>query len=367
MQLFQLWTDKGRTKALIRNGLNEGSLERYLLTWINAENINEFYESHALLRDEKSQILPKLASDISNILFAIKLDVPELNVSSNNKPIVMVEPVIESGSSRSSISKPKKLNQIDIFEETVKKGAEIIVEPKSSDEQTTSPPLSYSGPEPIDTISISTESSSQSNFFDAKDDDDDDTISRSSTSSSVEEPLKNDTSEIIAKVGDNDESKIEYETTIQKQNDRIKELEQHILDLTVENTRLRQLLNANKINTLANFQVSIPRAVLRKSKAKTNYYVYEINLRSTNGIENWTIFKRYRDFYKLYKDLKKQYIQIKVLDFPPKKKIGNMEFEFVEDRRQRLQVFIRHVLQNLPELHVDSRSLLEAKCPFFKT
>lgn len=366
---MQLWTDRGRAKALIRNGLNEGCMERYLLTWINADNLNEYYEPHSLLRDEKAEILPKLASDISTILFAVAIDVPELNVSSSNKPaVVMVEPVIESTSkiSRQSISKPKKVNQIDNFEETsvntkVKEN-EVVLMSKTSDEQ-----LPTTSELSIDRISISTESSSMSqlNFYDAKDEED--TISHSSTSSDEEEE-QHPSEYVEAIITSNmvQTNQIEYEAaTIQKQRDRIAELEHQILDLTRENTRLRQLLNANKVNTSANFQVSIPRTVLRKSKTK-NYYVYEINLKTTDGSESWTIFKRYRDFYKLHKDLKKQHIQIKVLDFPPKKKIGNMDFDFVENRRQRLQVFVRHVLQNLPELQVNSRQLLEAKCSFFK-
>lgn len=379
MHLFQLWTDKGRTKALIRSALNEGCLERYVLTWINADNIREFYDSHALLRDGKAEILPKLAHDISNILFAIKLDVPELNVSNSYKPVVMVEPVIESGS-KSSITKPKKVNQIDSFEETSvakKKDTDIASLPKLNLENTQLlVSFNESTNSQVDRISISTETSSQSNFYDAKDNDEDDLVSNFHSSSSSEgdeneminEPLNKRSNELEkTKITAEIEHKIEFESTIRKQNDRIKELEQQILDLTVENSRLRQLLNANKVNTAANFQVSIPRAVLKKSKTKTNYYVYEINLRSTNGVENWTVFKRYRDFYKLHKELKKQHIQIKVLDFPPKKKIGNMDFNVVEDRRQRLQVYIRHVLQNLPDLQVETRSLLETKCPFFKT
>lgn len=154
---------------------------------------------------------------------------------------------------------------------------------------------------------------------------------------------------------------------IRKQRERIMELENQVLDLTLENSRLKNLLTSNKVNTLANLQISIPRAVLQKTKTK-NYYIYEINIRSKNGDESWTVFKRYRDFHTLHKQLKKQHLQIKVLDFPPKKKLGNLDFDFVEERRQRLQVYIRHVLQNLPELaSCDSRKFLEAKCPFFKS
>lgn len=152
-----------------------------------------------------------------------------------------------------------------------------------------------------------------------------------------------------------------------KQRERIMELENQVLELTLENSRLKNLLSTTKVNTTANFQISIPRAVLQKTKTK-NFYTYEINLRSKDGAESWTIFKRYRDFHKLHKQLKKQHIQIKVLDFPPKKKIGNLEFDFVEERRQRLQVYLRHVLQHLPELaSCDTRKCLEAKCLFFKS
>lgn len=218
-------------------------------------------------------------------------------------------------------------------------------------------------------------STSQLNFSELMSEDHETASTSSSISESVEsvDKLKEEESihenfnhhleEINASKNKNEE----LEKIIQTQRDRIKELEHNILDLKLENTRLRNLLSSNRPSTTANFQISIPRAILQKSKTK-NYYVYEINLRAINDSENssWTVFKRYRDFYSLHKTLRKQYLQIKVLDFPPKKKIGNTDFEFVEDRRQRLQVYIRFVLQNIPELQVSTRQLLEAKCSFFK-
>lgn len=370
---------------MIRNAFNENCFERYILTWINAENVHDFYESHALLRDEKSAILPKLASDISNILFAIKIDIPELNVQTVKTNFPKDEPVIESMPTTSSkvIKSNCKVRSIDDFEETVKQTElskpsnnlpDMKFESKYLPKIPDPLPEQHQATEPLSTtfdrVSISTESSSmsQSNFYDVKNDSD--TVSHSSISSNEEvnminkfEPIQQEqqqTKQI------NSKTQIENELLMQKQRERISELEQQVLDLTLENTRLRNLLNANKVNTLANFQISIPRAVLNKSKTK-NFYIYELNLKSTSGLESWTIFKRYRDFYKLHKDLKKHHLQIKVLDFPPKKKIGNMDFDFVEDRRQRLQVYIRHVLQNLPDLaKCENRQLLEAKCPFFK-
>lgn len=382
---MQLWTDRGKTKALIRNALNENCLERYLLTWINAENINEFYENYAILRDEKAAILPKLATDVSKILFAIKIDIPELNVSSSKTTIPKDEPIIEPTASTSSkvIKSNCKVRSIDEFEETVKQAEGGVKSPANDSipqlESKYLPKLTSPSPQPsvtapaenteshlattFDRLSVSTSESSMSpsNFYDVKNDSD--VSSMSSDDEEVnhtQEPSESHQAAASSKI------QIEHELVIQKQQERISELEQQVLDLTMENTRLRNLLNANKVNTLANFQISIPRAVLKKSTTK-NYYIYEINLKTTAGEESWTIFKRYRDFYKLHKELKKQNLQIKVLDFPPKKKLGNMEFEFVEERRQRLQVYIRHVLQNLPELaKCESRQLLEAKCPFFR-
>lgn len=362
-----MWTDRGKTKALIRNALNERCLERYLLTWLSADNLNEFYEPFSMLRDEKAgAIVPKLASDLSSILFAIAIDVPELNVAGggNKSQATKPEPIIAVPNSSNVIktTSGKHHRSIEEFEETVK-----VQEPSVG--STASPfvsPVTYQAPsiENIpnfsDKISISTESSFGSTSNDMMKDDD--TISQSSSSS--DEPVQ---PKAEPDVHVNTTNQINNEEMIRKQRERIMELENQVLDLTLENSRLKNLLNSNKVNTLANLQISIPRAVLQKTKTK-NYYIYEINIRSKNGEESWTVFKRYRDFHTLHKQLKKQHLQIKVLDFPPKKKIGNLDFDFVEERRQRLQVYIRHVLQNLPELATcDSRKFLEAKCSFFKS
>lgn len=350
---------------MIRNALNERCLERYLLTWLAAENLSEFYENFSLLRDEKAAaILPKLATDLSPILFAVSIDIPELNVASSKSATSKTEPIIAVPSSSNIIktSTGKHRRNIDEFEETVK----VNETPTVSLEASSPPPYesqyfpaSSESVVPNFSDRISIVSSGSSNFH-LKDDD---TISHSSSTSSEDEFLTPQTSSVTI----NTTNQIGNEVMIQKQRERIMELENQVLELTLENSRLKNLLSSSKVNTLSSLQVSIPRAVLQKTKTK-NFYLYEINLRSKDNSESWTIFKRYRDFYTLHKQLRKQHLQIKVLDFPPKKKIGNLDFDFVEERRQRLQVYMRHVMQNLPELaNCDSRKLLEAKCSFFKT
>lgn len=352
--------------------MNERCLERYLLTWLGSENLQEFYEPTSLLRDEKSQaILPKLASDLSTILFAINIDTPELNVASSKSPAPSkTEPIIASKLPNTNI-KVKSVNvthrSIEQFEETQKPDADQkVIEPSLPSEQILSPPVHVHETPAImiNEASLTAETLKESSFEWAAENDTtykyDDAISHSSSSTEDEEPPH--VLHHTASVG-----QMENEFLIQKQRERITELENQVLELTMENTRLKNLLSTTKVNSLCNFQVSIPRAVLQKTKTK-NFYAYEINLKSKNGQETWTIFRRYRDFYKLHKELKHEYLQIKILDFPPKKKIGNLDFDFVEHRRQRLQVYLRHVLQNLPEVaNCETRQNLEAKCPFFRT
>lgn len=344
-------------------------MERYLLTWLNAENLIEFYESFALLRDEKAAaILPKLASDLSAILFAIAIDVPELNVASNKPPSSKPEPIIAVPNSSKTVkpSTAKHRRNIDEFEETVKvkeAAPAVVLEASSPSRYEDIETVENCIPSFSDKISISTESSTGSpSNYQLKDDD---TMSHSSSSS--EESFHENKPEEEPETPINTVNQIDNEAMIMKQRERIMELENQVLELMLENGRLKNLLSTTKVNTTANFQISIPRAVLQKTKTN-NFYTYEINLRSKNGAESWTIFKRYRDFHKLHKQLKKQHLQIKVLDFPPKKKIGNLDFDFVEERRQRLQVYMRHVLQHIPELaSCDTRKCLEAKCSFFQS
>lgn len=327
-----------------------------------------------MLRDEKAAaILPRLAADLGSILFAIAIDVPELNVTSTKPTTSKPEPIIAVPNSSQTVkpSVGKHRRNIDEFEETVKVNEAtppVIIDAASPPKYEDSFGVVETIPNFSDKISISTESSTGSpSNFNMKDDD---TISVSGSSSSDEEDYATTKSEpeIDRELPVNTANQIDNEVMMQKQRERIMELENQVLELTLENGRLKNhIANTSKVSTLANFQIAIPRAVLQKTKTK-NFYIYEINLRSKNGSESWTIFKRYRDFHKLHKQLRKHHLQIKVLDFPPKKKLGNLDFDFVEERRQRLQVYMRHVLQNLPEVaSCDTRKLLEAKCSFFKS
>ncbi|XP_055586318.1 sorting nexin-29 [Uranotaenia lowii] len=188
--------------------------------------------------------------------------------------------------------------------------------------------------------------------------------------------------------------------------DRCQMMEARVAELSLENNRLRMLSRSHRLS-LMHFQISIPKAILRTpvSGRRRAHYCYEIRISPSMNVTNsstttpssfdnynsqmtgqvtiprttvanasvgnddsWSVFRRYSEFYRLHKRLQKEYSNVKTLDFPPKKKIGNMNAQFVEQRRQRLQVYLNSLfITVLPEVSACStRSQLEQVFPFLK-
>jgi sorting nexin-29 len=59
------------------------------------------------------------------------------------------------------------------------------------------------------------------------------------------------------------------------------------------------------------------------------------------GSEEWNIYRRYSEFYALHKDLQHRDRNVATFDFPPKKTVGYKAEKVVEDRRKRLQAYLR--------------------------
>lgn len=120
-----------------------------------------------------------------------------------------------------------------------------------------------------------------------------------------------------------------------------------------ENCRLRMLSSSARHSKIF-FNVSIPRAFLEAVvPTMKKYYIYEIHVTPVNEIgEEWIVKRRYSEFYELHKQMSINNLTVKTLDFPPKKKFGfgNTDATFVEQRRQRLQVYIKHLITILPEV-----------------
>ncbi|XP_074026375.1 sorting nexin-29 [Leptinotarsa decemlineata] len=110
--------------------------------------------------------------------------------------------------------------------------------------------------------------------------------------------------------------------------------------------------------------VWIPSAFLTGT-GSSSHHVYQIFLRA--GYDEWNIYRRYAQFHALHSDLKKLDSVVGSFDFPPKKSIGKKDSGLVEDRRKRLQVYLRKIIAHWPELaHCNNRYLLEQHLSFFK-
>lgn len=98
------------------------------------------------------------------------------------------------------------------------------------------------------------------------------------------------------------------------------------------------------------------------------HHVYQIYVRIRDT--EWNIYRRYAQFYTLYRELKKHDTIVTTFEFPPKKTIGNKDAKFVEERRQRLQHWLRRVVGRLAQCSPafasrPSRQTLISLMPFF--
>ncbi|EAT39663.1 AAEL008530-PA [Aedes aegypti] len=391
--LRHVWTNCGKGKALLRAILNERALERYMLIWLGDEKIlEESYESWALMRDgEITSLLPNMAAGLSTILFAISIDTTELNTPTWVKP-VKVEPVIATQPPAGRVRKVNvRTTNINIIREYTDVGP------------APSRPEAYSVEDALKSLSIARESkppepvpatSSPDNALEASEYSIMENYSHSlDTSTATTTTVSNCSSTATSGSDSSTERQQELpdESDVAERNaaivDRLKRkladseercqmLEGRVAELSLENHRLRMLTRSNRLSMM-HFQISIPKAILRTpvSGRRREHYCYEIRI-SPNGTadgghhqpESWSVFRRYSEFYRLHKRLQKEYPSVRTLDFPPKKKIGNMNAQFVEQRRQRLQVYLNSLfITTLPEVSAcNTRSQLERAFPFLK-
>ncbi|XP_055712399.1 sorting nexin-29 [Phlebotomus papatasi] len=369
--LRHVWTDRGKCRAFIRAALNERALERYILMWLADVNIGQYYESWALMRDEEStNLLPNLAAGLSSILFAITVDSPDLNVQSRREmktePIIAVprpirpirkngkHQVIEFDEAGLSISPVASgtLSSLCLKHESVPRPRPNVQSPAvkstSEKEATEEGPAEVFTPPSDSGIVVEEPTTSEGSF-------DDSSLRSTSKSSSIHSSsssVHSDSQQLRERLKQTEE--------------RCQRLEARVAELSLENHRLRGL-SASHIVSGSTFTVSVPRVRLEKSGSR-KYYLYEVHIIPTNQPgDEWTILRRYSDFYRLHRQFQKTHPSVRSLDFPPKKSFGNMEAHFVEQRRQRLQLYLRHILTMLPDVATcTSRTSLEQVFPFFK-
>ncbi|XP_076762722.1 sorting nexin-29 [Xylocopa sonorina] len=98
------------------------------------------------------------------------------------------------------------------------------------------------------------------------------------------------------------------------------------------------------------------------------HHVYQIYVRIRDT--EWNIYRRYAQFYALYRELKKHDAIVTTFEFPPKKTIGNKDAKFVEERRQKLQQWLRRIVGRLAQCSPafasrPNRQTLISLMPFF--
>ncbi|KFB37259.1 hypothetical protein ZHAS_00004479 [Anopheles sinensis] len=459
---------RGRGRALLRAILNERALERYVLIWLGDEQLlSECYEPWAVLRDAEVQsLLPNMAAGLSTILFAIAIDLPELNVASVGRPAEdKPEPIIAT---RRPVGPVRKINAVkreileDIPQQPTRRtggslsGVETASQPPTNPtyanrsesidiirEHTHSPVEredtrgeACSVEEALKSLHLTRESAARGRQEGNYGEDEDQITLRYRAVANKEDAIASGsgaqspdtaedsmlsgcvcsysitttttattstgTSESGESVGEqcnnrqprNDQDdRLTDLVTLAASNrhdldryDKLKHkyheleerchlLESRVAELSLENHRLRMLTRSNRLS-IAFFSFSIPKAIQRtpgSSRTRRPYHVYEIRITpsgvsgSTSGNESWCVYRRYNEFYRLHRRLQKEYPTVKTLDFPPKKKLGNMNADFVEQRRQRLQVYLNSLFVSvLPEVSTCStRTQLEETFPFF--
>lgn len=128
-------------------------------------------------------------------------------------------------------------------------------------------------------------------------------------------------------------------------------------DASSQSASLRPLIN-----------LWIPSAFLAGHQSHA-FHVYQVYVRIRD--DEWNVYRRYSQFYALHKQLCKKNPVVYSFDFPPKKSIGNKDAKVVEERRQRLQRYLRSVLNFLTQTSqelIDSpdRGTLVRLLPFFR-
>ncbi|RWS27922.1 Sorting nexin-29-like protein [Leptotrombidium deliense] len=113
-------------------------------------------------------------------------------------------------------------------------------------------------------------------------------------------------------------------------------------------------------STTPAISIWIPTAFLADpQKSSSGHHVYQIYVRIKD--EEWNVYRRYSEFYTVHKNLKKHFPMICALDFPPKKTIGNKDAKVVQERREKLENYLRSVV-NIIQLEnniIDKSSLVK--------
>ncbi|XP_048732048.2 kinesin-like protein KIF16B isoform X2 [Ostrea edulis] len=72
------------------------------------------------------------------------------------------------------------------------------------------------------------------------------------------------------------------------------------------------------------------------------HYEYEVKI--AVGEDIWSIYRRYSRFRQLHQDMKKKYLEVSQLSFPPRKILFSRSDKVVAERRKSLEVYLRDLM-----------------------
>lgn len=402
-KLKQVWTKWGKGRSFIRASLNEHSLRRYILTWLSEESIlNSYYSDWSLLLDVKlTKSLTELLKSLDNILFALSVDKTELNnavkTESAQQRVVKEEPIIyapcpvkvEHKIKRKSAAVERLIastNSTEDLTQQLQENSKIKPEestmfysameeigslistlppdPIEPELEFLKQPLEFTVTSQITPCPMTNGSISSANSYNDSDED------ASSQSSKYSFTYQNASNNCV------DSKHLHLEQQLKEVNERCTLLETRVAQLSLENRqlirRLKQHFEVSGIDPSSsfatNFLITIPHVKLHKAKHTTSsFHLYEIHITMRHNLEHWSLCRRYSDFNKLHKSLCKTHPIVSSVEFPPKKRFGNMNVRFVDERRQQLQIYLLNLAETLPQVEAcKSKSELQKVFPFLR-
>lgn len=83
-------------------------------------------------------------------------------------------------------------------------------------------------------------------------------------------------------------------------------------------------------------------SVIKRGRGPDAHHAYQIYVKL--GQDEWNVYRRYAEFYEFHQQLSKGLAEIEEFPFPPKRAIGSKATQVVEERREKLQEYIRFVI-----------------------
>lgn len=109
--------------------------------------------------------------------------------------------------------------------------------------------------------------------------------------------------------------------------------------------------------------IYIPTAFLSGQPKTASHHLYQIFIRIKD--EEWNVYRRYSQFLELHRKMIKLYPTVADLDFPPKKTFSNRDARVVQERRKRLETYLRSLVNLLTcENEISDRRSLITLIPF---